>query len=150
MESDKSGPTAHDRRVTTDRRTQRRYRFDDRRTGFDRRKPSPVLGTIRDRGWILLGILALLNLLSLMDGLLTYREVTLGIATEGNPLLASLFEAHPAIALAFKVFVVAMVSAIIWARRRVRIMLVIAIVACGIYIAVIAYHLGSLTGFRLL
>jgi len=135
-----------DRRDPSDRRHERLFRFYDRRTGFDRRRHYPILGVMRDNDGILLSVLILTNALSLLDGLLTYAELSSGIATEGNPLLATLFEAHPLAAVGFKVFVIAMVSIILWLGRRLRIMLAISLLACAVFAAVVAYHLGSLAG----
>lgn len=141
--------TTDDRREN-DRRTQRRYRFRDLRSGFDRRRHYAFLGTMRDSAWILLGVLLLTNLLSLVDGYLTFVELTAGIAAEGNPVLASLFEAHPISAVAFKVSIVGMVTLVVWLERRRRVMLVVALFASGVYTAVVAYHLGSLMGLGLI
>lgn len=142
-----SAQRADRRRGESDRRTEKRYRFQELRTGFDRRRPSLILGTMRERDWILLLVLALTNLLSLADGYLTFMEVSLGVAQEGNPLLASLYELHPLSAVAFKVLVIVLVSGIIWAKRQYRSMLALSIFACCIYTAVIAYHLGHFAGF---
>lgn len=133
-----------------DRRTERRFRFRDDRSGFDRRRRYVILGTLRDNEWLLIAVLALVNVLSLLDGFLTYVEITTGIATEGNPLLASLFETHPLAAVGFKVFSVAMVSAIIWFGRRFKLLLAVSLFATAAFTAVIAYHLGSLIGLGLI
>jgi len=69
-----------ERRSGQKRRTKRRYRFIDRRLGFDRRRRYPVLGTMRDNPWILVGVIVLLNVLSLVEGLFTLAELGLGIA----------------------------------------------------------------------
>lgn len=138
------------RRSETDRRRVRRYRFVDRRTGFDRRKRHLLLGTLRDSQWTLLVVLALVNLMSLADGALTYLEISHGIAEEGNPLLAALFDTHPFAAIAFKVFTVFMVTAIIWYARHQRAMVMVSLFAGVVFSAVLAYHLGSLAGLGLL
>lgn len=109
-----------------------------------------VLGTLRDNRWILAGVLALANALSFIDGLLTYAVVTTGIATEGNPVIASLFDQHPLSALGFKVFVMAMVSLIIWHGRHSRAIVAVSLVACAAFTMVVAYHIGSLAGFGLI
>jgi len=136
-------------RGARDRRAERRFRFRDRRTGFDRRVDYAILGTLRSSSWVLLGVLAATNLLSLLDGYLTYIEVTTGIASEGNPVLASLFEAHPLAAVAFKVLTIAIVSAIIWFTRRFKAVLAVSLFALAVFTAVVAYHIGSLAGFSL-
>jgi len=109
-----------------------------------------ILGTLRSSSWVLLGVLAATNLLSLLDGYLTYVEVTTGIASEGNPVLASLFEAHPLAAVAFKVLTIAIVSAVIWFARRFKAVLAVSLFALAVFTAVVAYHIGSLVGFGLI
>jgi len=104
---------------------------------------------MRDNDGILLGVLLFTNLLSLLDGYLTLLEVSAGIASEGNPVLASLFEIHPWAAIGFKTSMMVLVSAIIWSSRRLRVMLVLSVFACAVFTAVVAYHLGSLAGLGL-
>ena len=133
-------------RSTDDRRQRRKFRFVDRRSGFDRRRDYPVLGVVRDNDWIVLGILVLLNLLSLFDGLLTSAELAFGIASEGNPVLGALHQASPWAAIAVKVGAILVVSVIIWRARRVRIILGLSLVSLAVFSALIAYHLGSLNG----
>lgn len=139
-----------ERRASADRRSPRGYRFFDRRTGFDRRKSHLVLGTLRDSGWLLMSVLVGINLMSLADGALTYAEITHGIAHEGNPVLAALFDAHPMAAVVFKVFAIFMVTAIIWVARRQRSMVALSLFASAVFSAVLAYHFGSLAGLGLL
>lgn len=143
-------PVHQERRMSADRRRARKPRFLERRSGFDRRDPGLILYTMRERPWILLSVLVIMNLLSLADGALTLVEIEAGIATEGNPVLAALLGAHPLAAAAFKVGIVAAVSIAIWHGRRLRSMLALSIVACGAFAAVIAYHLGSLYGYGLI
>lgn len=109
-----------------------------------------MLGTLRDSQWLLLGVLLFVNLMSLADGALTYAELTHGIAHEGNPVLAALFDTHPGAAIAFKVFTVFMVTAIIWVARRQRSMVALSLFAGAVFSAVLAYHFGSLVGLGLL
>lgn len=144
------GTDNNQRRSETDRRRVRKYRFLDRRTGFDRRKRHLLLGTLRDSEWTLFLVLALVNLMSLADGALTYLEITHGIAAEGNPLLAALFDTHPMAAVAFKIFTIFLVTAIIWHARHQRAMVMVSLFAGAVFSAVLAYHLGSLVGFGLL
>ncbi|TLM98095.1 MAG: hypothetical protein FDZ75_03140 [Actinobacteria bacterium] len=138
--------TGPERRSGRDRRVKRRFRFIDRRGGFDRRKRYPVFGTLRDSRWALIALLVLLNLMSLVDGVLTAAELWLGIANEGNPVLAHLARANPMLAAGFKVAVIALVSAGIWHSRRYRPVLALALIALVIYAVVLAYHWGNLSG----
>lgn len=138
--------TGEDRRVGGERRTRRVYRFIDRRSGFDRRRRYPILGTMRDHPWLLVAVLALVNVLSLIDGLLTAAELTFGLADEGNPVLRTLIEADPLLAVAFKVGIVIVVSVGIWRGRHLRVMLALSLIAVAAYAGVLAYHVGFLSG----
>lgn len=135
-----------DRRSGHDRRQRRRFRFRDRRGGFDRRKRYPVLGTLRDSGWALIALLVLLNLMSIVDGVLTASELFLGIAKEGNPVIGSILLANPVVAAGFKIAVMVLVSVGIWRWRRYRVITSLAVLALVLYSGLLAYHLGSLRG----
>ena len=132
------------------RRTRRRYRFIDRRQGFDRRKRYPVLGTMRDHPWILALVIGLLNALSLADGYFTAAELGLGIASEGNPVLRAAADYHPLLAVGIKVGAMVLVSAIFWHLRRRRLVLGLSLVALAGFAALVAFHVGRLTGLGLL
>jgi len=132
------------------RRARRRYRFVDRREGFDRRKRYPVLGTMRDHPWILVTVIVLLNVLSLADGYFTAAELGLGIATEGNPVLRAAADHNPWLAVAIKIGSMAIVSAIFWHLRRRRLVLGLSLVALAGFAALVAFHMGRLTGLGLL
>lgn len=135
-----------DERRVSQRRRHRRYRFIDRRHGFDRRRRYPVLGTMRDHAWIVVFTILLINALSLADGWFTAAELGLGIAREGNPVLAAANRQGPLMAIALKFGAMAMVSTVIWFGRRRRSILVLALVAVAVFGGVVAYHAGTLSG----
>ncbi len=139
-----------ERRSGDERRRKRVYRFIDRRSGFDRRRRYLITGTMRDHPWMLVIVLVALNLMSLLDGMLTAVELATGIASEGNPILQGLIAQHPLAAVAFKIGVVVFVSIGIWRGRHLRVMLALALIAAAAYAAVLAYHFGSLRGFGLI
>lgn len=139
-----------ERRSGADRRVKRHYRFHDLRGGFDRRKRYLILGTMRDHPWTLLTLLLLLNVLSILDGMLTAAELATGVAREGNPVLKDVIVNSPLGAVFFKAAVIVLVSMGIWRSRRYRPVLLLAPIALAIYTALIAYHLGSLSGFGLI
>jgi hypothetical protein len=134
------------RRGGPDRRVIWQYRFVNRRTGFDRRKRSPILTTLRDSNWALIALLVLLNLMSLLDGVLTALELWSGVAREGNPIFGNLITAHPALAVGFKVVMMLAVTVIIWHWRAHRVMLLLALATLALYAVVLGYHFGSITG----
>ena len=139
-----------ERRSGLDRRVKRHYVFMDHRTGFDRRKRSWFFGTLRDNPSVLIGLLVVLNVFSLIDGVLTAIELTMGVAKEGNPMLGNLIETNGFLAAGMKVVVMIAVSAVIWHWRGHRRILAIVPLALALYAAVLAYHLGSLAGLNLL
>jgi hypothetical protein len=120
----------------------------DHRTGFNRRKRSWFFGSLRDSRWLLISLLVMLNVFSLLDGVLTAFELRLGIAREGNPVLGSIIQTNGFLAVAVKVAVMITVSVVIWHWRRHRRILAIVPFALALYAALLAYHLGSLVGLR--
>lgn len=135
-----------DRRSGRDRRVKRHFVFNDRRTGFDRRKNHWFFGTLRDNRIALVSLLALLNVLSFLDGALTAFELVFGIAREGNPLFGNLIQTNGFVAAGFKVAVMLVVSVLIFRWRAHRRVLMLVPFALLLYTALIAYHLGSLSG----
>lgn len=119
----------------------------ERRTGFDRRRSYPVTGTLRDRPHTLVVLLLAVNALSLLDFVLTYVELSTGVASEGNPVMAALFEAGPMQAWLFKTIVIALVSVAIWRGRQTRAILGVAVTAFAVFSVVVGYHLVALGSF---
>lgn len=132
------------------RRHHRVYRFIDRRHGFDRRKRYPVLGTMRDHAWIVVFTIVLINVLSFLDGWFTAAELGLGIAREGNPVLAAAHRQGPMIAIAVKFGAMVAASTMIWIGRHRRSVLILALVAVAVFGGLVAYHAGTLRGLGLL
>jgi hypothetical protein len=135
-----------ERRRGFDRRVKRHFVFMDHRTGFDRRKTHWFFVPLRDSRWLLISLLVVLNILSLLDGVLTAFELRIGIATEGNPVLGNIIQTNGFLAVALKVAVMIAVSTVIWHWRSHRRILAIVPFALALYVALLAYHLGSLAG----
>lgn len=133
-----------ERREEMQRRRRNVYRFMDRRGGFDRRERSR-LELLLEKPALLVGVLVLLNVLSLIDGFYSSVEVSLGIAQEGNPLLAAAAARHPLLALALKMGSMAFVTVVIWLNRRRRAVLITGLVGLAGYAALVAYHRYVLT-----
>jgi hypothetical protein len=138
-----------ERRVAR-RRVKRRYRFFERRHGFDRRKRYPVLGFLRDRGWLVLLIILLINALSFLDGYFTAAELGLGIAREGNPLLAAADRQGPLVAIAVKFGAMAVISTTVWFGRKRRSVLALALVAVAVFAGLVLLHYRTLHGLGLI
>lgn len=153
MEAGLSGTGRWDgieRRDIVSRRRRRLYRFMNRRGGFDRRRRSRALTYILDNSGPLIVALVLLNVLSLADGFYTALETGLGIAQEGNPVLAAAAAQHPLLALAVKVGSMGMVTAIIWFNRRRRAVLITGMFGLAGYVALVGYHRYALATLGLL
>jgi len=131
-------------RRAAERRRKRALVLKERRTGFDRRgergRLASAIRLLRDDPVYLAALLLCVNLLNLADLMLTTQWLALGIATEGNPLMATLFNLSPDVAATFKVAVVALVSVAIWRRRQYRRFLEATLVITFTYSAVILYH----------
>ncbi|MRR13034.1 hypothetical protein EG835_11375 [bacterium] len=128
-----------ERRDVVQRRRRSLYRFMDRRGGFDRRRRS-LLALLLDKPSLLVGALVLLNVLSLVDGFYSMIEVSLGIAHEGNPLLAAAAGRDPLLAVLLKVAAMAFATVVIWLNRRRRAVLVTGLIGLLGYAALVIYH----------
>lgn len=124
-----------------ERRQQPRFRLVERRTGFDRRRRYPLTELLRDRPGLLALVLVAINALSALDFALTRIQLDAGVAREGNPVLAALFEQGPTRAWAFKTSVMLLVSIGIWSARKHRSVLLLAIGTLVLYAALVVYHL---------
>jgi hypothetical protein len=145
-ETDPISPSdAHARRVSArgqDRRDRKsRFHLPERRTGFDRRERYPVTGALRERpatlGLVLLGI----NALSALDFALTYAQLEAGVSTEANPVMAQLFAQGAGYAWAIKTLVVLAVTISMWAARKYRAVLLLAVLTLVVYATLIIYHI---------
>lgn len=146
--------------VSNDRRTQDRRRrrlsfvLCERRSGFDRRADSRggtsavglegLLRGLRDRPRRVTLILVAVNVLNLADFLLTLNVLAMG-GGEANPLMRSLFAAHPLYAGTFKMLAVFAVSLVIWRCRRFRSALQAALIVLAVFSLVFIYHILGLT-----
>lgn len=119
-------------------------RASERRTGFDRRRRYPITGALRESPATLLVMLVAINMLSALDFVLTNVQLQAGTATEGNPILASLFEQGVGQAWLFKTAVVLAVTIAIWHQRKYRAILNVAVGALIVYLLVIAYHIAGI------
>jgi hypothetical protein len=140
----------------SDRRQARRFVVWDRRSGFDRRRlrrdshlaaalDSSLL-YLRDRPRALLALLVLANVLSLLDARLTVISLRLG-AIEANPFMQYFFSTGATRAAIVKCSMVAAASLAIWALRRRRLALTVALFFVALYGAVVVYEVLSLARF---
>ena len=151
---DQEGWPQVERRQGGDRRQRRKYRFNDRRSGFDRRVNGVKIGplqrtliTLRDRPRTLVGVLVTVNLLSVADFALTLVALGSG-GQEANPVLRRLFAISPLWAGIFKVVVLLAASLLVWETRRYRKALIAALAMLAIFALLFVYHIVVLTIVR--
>jgi hypothetical protein len=144
---DDQGYPQVERRRGGDRRRRRRYRFHDRRSGFDRRVTGVKMGVIkrtlyalRDRPRSLARLLAAINGLNLADFLLTLLALDSG-GREGNPLLRPLLALSPLLAGLAKVVLVLGATLLIWMNRYYRKALLTALCILVLLACLMVYHL---------
>ena len=131
-------------RTDGDRRVSRpRFRAHEQRTGFDRRKPERILGTLSRNPSLLFSMLVVLNLLSVADWLFTLRALKYG-AIEANLVLGGLISASPLLAGVFKTALMLAISFAIWRGSRYRLIVATGLAAFIGYSALIVYHVGGL------
>ncbi len=142
-----------ERRRGTDRRRRRRYRFNDWRSGFDRRVAGTHPGALqralialRDRPGALFGLLAAVNLLNVVDFALTLVALESG-GSEANPILRPLFDLSPVGAGVFKVVAVLAATLLVWQARRYRKALMVGVFMLAVFAGILVYHLVGLTFF---
>lgn len=126
---------------TAERRAGRaRFRYPERRTGFDRRTSGDAIAWYRDHPPAVALALAAVLALNLADFLFTVRALDRG-AVEVNPLMASLFAVDPALAGIVKLLLGFGVVLVIWYMRRYRRILQVSLIALGGFTLVLAYQL---------
>lgn len=139
-----------DRRKGVDRRQRRRYRFHDRRSGFDRRVNGVKMGVLkrtlialRDRPTALRRLLIAVNLLNMADFWLTLIALESG-GREANPLLRPLFALSPLWAGVFKVVAVLAATLLVWEARRYRKALIVGLCMLAVFTGLLLYHIFAL------
>jgi hypothetical protein len=114
--------------------------------GPDRRRRQGVATRLRDSPAKLLGLLALGNLLSMLDAFLTLRLLPLGFV-EANPVMRALLHADPVRATLLKMLTILLASVGIWVLRRHRAAAGAAVFLVAIYGIVVLYELAGLVRF---
>jgi hypothetical protein len=139
-----------DRRQGGDRRRRRRYRFRDRRSGFDRRVNGVKMGVLkrtlfalRDQPRALVRLLAAVNLLNVADFVLTLVALDSG-GREANPVLRPLLALSPLWAGIFKLVAVLAATLIVWESRYYRKALIAGLCMLVVFCALLAYHVFAL------
>lgn len=133
-----------------DRRREHRLMLAERRSGFDRRQRrdrsaagaffDAALLVLRDHPTVLIAVLAIANLLSVLDLRLTLFAMRHGVA-EANPVMRYFLGTGSARATVAKVGIVAAASLGIWLLRRHRQALELALGAVAVFAAVVLYEI---------
>jgi hypothetical protein len=136
-----------------DRRRKHSFLAMERRSGFDRRRNvcrSPVamaleapIQRLREQPALLAEFLVLINLLSVVDLLITLSVLRMG-AIELNPLMAWLIDLGTAPAAAAKIGVVLVASLGLWLLRRRRAALTTALMLFTAYGSLVTFELIGL------
>jgi hypothetical protein len=136
-----------DRRRGVDRRRRRKYRFHDRRSGFDRRVNGVKMGVLkrtlmalRDRPGLLRLLLAVVNFFNVGDFVLTLSVLDSG-GREANPVLRPLLAISPLAAGIFKLVLVMAASLIVWESRRYRKALIAGLFMLVVFVALFVYDM---------
>jgi hypothetical protein len=141
------------RRPGPDRRSKRRFRVVERRSGFDRRRSvgrSPAalaleapIQRLREQPVLLAELLALINLLSVVDLLITLSVLRMG-AVELNPLMAWLIDLGTLPAAVAKIGVVLAATLGLWLLRRHRAALTTAVLLLAVYGSLVTFEIIGL------
>jgi hypothetical protein len=141
------------RRPGPDRRCRRRFVIVERRSGFDRRRSTgrsrlaaaleATVLRLREQPTLLAELLVLINLLSVLDLLLTLSVLRMG-AIELNPVMAWLIELGAAPAAAGKIGLVVAATLGLWLLRRYRVALTTTLILLAIYSSLVAFELIGL------
>ena len=91
------------------------------------------VGTSEQFKW-LNGILAVVFILNVVDGILTLVWYFTGRAKEANPLLAQVISLHPVLFICVKISLVGLGSYLLWKYRKK------ALAVIGIFMAFLAYY----------
>ena len=130
-----------EQRAAERRVTGARFRYPERRTGFDRRLSGGAIAWYRDHPSTVAMVLVAVAALNLADFLLTIRALERG-ASEVNPVMAALFDVDPAVAGAVKLLLGLGVVLVIWQMRNYRRILEVSLVALAGFSLVLAYQLA--------
>ena len=158
LSPDDTSSRATCRPAQPERRRRRRTFAAERRSGFDRRRNvcrSPVASAIeaplirlRDDPALLAELLVLINLLSVVDLLVTLSVLRMG-AVEINPIMARLLEYGPGVAAFGKIGVVVLATLGLWLLRRHRAALTTALALLAAYGALVTFELVGLIWLKL-
>ncbi len=138
--------TPADNRITTRRNTRSNFTYPEKRTGFDRRIQrkshfSRTLVFLANHRRAFINVLIAVNVLSVLDFLLTMNLLDLGPISEANPLMAGLIVFNPIVAFLYKTSLVLSVTLVFWRFRRYRSVILATSSAFVLFSVLIFYQL---------
>jgi len=138
--------TPADNRVTARRNSGSNFKYPEKRTGFDRRIQrkshfSRILVSLANHRRAFISILIAVNVLSVLDFLLTMNLLNLGTIAEANPIMADLIVLNPIVAFLYKTSLVLSVTLIFWRFRRYRSVILATSSALVLFSVLIFYQL---------
>ncbi|MCK6502039.1 DUF5658 family protein [Myxococcota bacterium] len=89
------------------------------------------------------GLILPILALNLADALFTLGWIDAGLASEGNPLMATLIALHPSTFAVTKLGLVGLGLALLHRRRRRRVAQVAAALAFVVYVGILCFHLQA-------
>jgi hypothetical protein len=101
------------------------------------------IGEPRHFRW-LEGIVTMVFILNVMDGILTLVWLFTEQATEANPLMDNLIKIHPVLFISVKMALVFLGTALLWRLRQKATAVIAIFVAFICYYAILIYHLGAM------
>lgn len=101
------------------------------------------IGTIQHFRW-LRGIVACVLVLNLIDAVCTLVVVSLGLATEANPVMAGLIDTDPSLFMVGKLMLVSLGSYLLWRLRKRAAAVVSIFMAFMVYYCIFLFHLSSI------
>ena len=104
----------------------------------------PRIGTAEPFRW-LRNIVKVVLTLNLLDAIFTMTWVTAGLASEANPLLATLVRDHPLVFVAVKLGLVGGGSWLLWQHRQRPLAVIGIFVAFLLYYFLLLLHVGYLS-----
>ena len=101
------------------------------------------IGDAQQFRW-LRGIISVVFILNVIDGVLTLGWVFTDRAVEANPLMAELIELHPVLFITGKMLLVLLGSLLLWRLRHKRVAVIAIFFIFLVYYFLLLYHLKAM------
>jgi hypothetical protein len=91
----------------------------------------------------LLGIASAVVVLNLLDAIFTIFYTKSGVATESNPFMQGVLEAHPVIFMVTKLMLVSLCVMLLWRLQHRRTAVIGLMGAATMYVLLLGYHISA-------